>query len=80
MPARGVERRTERCRPQTGDDLQLLLEPVEPLTEWWELDAVRLVFGFVPSGAEPEFDPAGGHVVDLGNGDRQWPRETECGR
>ena len=35
---------------------QLLLEPIEPLAERRERDAVRLVFGLVPARTEPELD------------------------
>ncbi len=31
----------------------------------------------VPAGAEPELDPAAGHLVDVGDGDRQHAREAE---
>ena len=57
--------------PQPGDDRELLLEPVEALSERRERDAVGRVLGLVPAGAEPELDPAAAHLVDLGHGDRE---------
>ena len=68
-----VERLADRCRPQPVDDRELLLEPVEPLAERRERDAVGLVLGVVPAGAEAELDPAAAHLVDLGDADGQRP-------
>src|SRR4051812_5486817 len=39
-------------RPQPGDDRQLLLEPLEPLAERAERDAIHEVLAVEPSGAE----------------------------
>src|SRR6185437_9081275 len=49
---------SDRRRPQPGDDGQLLLEPLEPIAERAERDAVGHVLAVEPAGAEPELDPA----------------------
>ncbi len=67
MAARRIERRSDGRLPHAGDDLELLLEPVEALAERRERDPVGLVFGVEPAGAEAELDPAAGHLVDLGD-------------
>ena len=56
-----------RRGPQAGDDLQLLLEPVEALAERRERDAVRGVLPLEPAAAQAELDPAAAHRVDLGD-------------
>ena len=63
----------DRRPPQAGDDLQLLLEPVEALATRRERDAVGGVLGVVPAGADAELDPAAAHVVDLGHGEASGP-------
>jgi hypothetical protein len=42
----------------------LLLQPVEPLAERWEFDAVRIVLLLEPPGTRSELDPPVRHVVD----------------
>ncbi len=53
--------------PHPGDDLELLLEPVEALTQRREGDAVGAVFCVVPAGTDAELDPAARHGVDVGD-------------
>src|SRR5688572_6575467 len=55
--ARVVEALPERRRPEPGQHLELLLETVEALAEWWERDAVGVVLALVPAGAETDLDP-----------------------
>ena len=63
--------------PQAGDDLELLLEPVEAFAERRERDAVGGVLGLEPAGAQPELHPAARHLVDLRHRDGQWPGQPE---
>ena len=69
-----------RCRPQAGDDRELLLVPVEPLAQVRERDRVGGVLRAEPAGAETELHPAAAHVVDLGDRDRQRAGIPERGR
>ncbi len=75
-----VERLGLRRRPDPGDDLELLLESVEALTEGWKRDPVGAVLGVVPAGTDAELDPSARHGVDVGDRDRERARETEGGR
>src|SRR5207249_5863058 len=65
------------CVPQTGDQLQPLLQQIEPADRVREVDGVGPVLGFVPAGVEAEFDPAAAHLVDLGDGDRSEEHTSE---
>jgi hypothetical protein len=70
---------TVRCPPQPRDDTQLLLQPLEPLPQRRERDAVGGVFGVVPASTEAELHPAAAHGVDLGHRDGQRARVPEGG-
>ena len=59
------EPRADGGRPEAGDDLELLGQPLEALAGVGERDAVGRVLAVVPAGAEPELDPAVAHRVDL---------------
>ena len=78
VPALVGEAAPVRRRPQPGDDLQLLGQPVEPLAERGaERQSVRVVLVGEPARAETQFDAAAGDVVDVGGGDRQHRRMPE---
>ena len=54
----------ERARgPRAADDLQLLGEPVHPHAHRREREAVGLVLGLPPAGADAQLDPAAGDPV-----------------
>jgi hypothetical protein len=72
-----VERLAQRRRPQPGEDLELLGEPVEALAQGRERDGVGLVFGLEPTGADTEFHTATAHLINLGHRDGQWSRVAE---
>jgi hypothetical protein len=64
--------------PQSGDHLELLGEPVEPLAEARaEVQPVGLVLGGEPPGAQPEFDPTARDVVHAGNREGEHRRVPE---
>ena len=50
--------------PHPGDDLQLLLEQVDPSRRRRKVEAVGGVLGFEPACAEAEFGTAAAHVVE----------------
>ena len=52
-------------------DLQLLGETVEALGDVRERQTVRLVLLPIPPRAEAELDATAGHLVDVGDADRQ---------
>jgi hypothetical protein len=53
------EPRPDGGLPEPGDDGQLLLEPVEPLThQLGEWDAVCRMLPFGPARAKPKLDPS----------------------
>ena len=49
---------------QRVEDLDRLLEPVDPLGRWRQLEPVAPVLVGVPAGTDAEDEPAGAHVVD----------------
>src|SRR5262245_3868424 len=75
-PAEGV-RLAHGCLPQPGDDLELLLQPAEPLGQAGERDPVGAVLRVEPAGPQPQLDPARAHLVHLGDRYRQRPGIAE---
>ena len=65
--AQGVEAAFEGHRflgPQSPDDRQRLVQHGHSCSCTGELDSIASVFGLMPSGAEPEVEPATADVVD----------------
>ena len=48
---------------QADDGLDALVEPVEPLAQWRQVDAVGVAFHLVPPGPQAEFQPPAGDDV-----------------
>src|ERR1700722_2930055 len=65
--------------PETGENRELLFQPVEPFAEAGERDPEVLVLPFVPGGADAELGPAAAHLGDGGDLDRELAREPEGG-
>ena len=59
------ERRAGRRLPEPGDDGEVVLEPLEPLTGRRERDRVGPVLVVEPAGADPQLHPTPAHRVDL---------------
>src|SRR2546427_8184602 len=53
--------------PHLLADLQSLLEPLEPLLDWWEGDAEAAAFCFVPCGADAEPGATAGEDIESGD-------------
>ena len=70
-------RLADRCAPQSGDDLELLLEHREAVAGRRERDCVGRVLAVVPTRAEPELDPSAAHRVGLRDLDRERTGEAE---
>lgn len=67
--------------PQAGDDLELLLEPLEAFGDRGEGDPVGRVLVLEPARAEPEVHSATGHPVHLRDrdGEQAGVPERRCG-
>ena len=69
-----------RGLPETGDDLELLRQPLEASPELREANPVGSVLLGVPASAEPELDTTPAHLIDLCDCDGEGSREAEGGR
>jgi len=66
--------------PQSSGDGQLFFEPLKPLPQTWERNAVSPVFGFVAPRTETELDTTTTHMIHLRNRYRQRPKKAKGSR
>ena len=75
-----AERRIGGRRPQTGDDGQLLFQPVKALPQLRKRNAIGLMLGTKPSRSQTELHPTPTHLIHLGHGNGEWSGQSEGGR
>jgi hypothetical protein len=71
---------TDRRLPQPGNDLELLLQPVEAFPGRGKGDPVGPVLAFEPARSDPELRPPAAHGIHLGDRHGQRAGEAESGR
>jgi len=68
-------------RQHRAHDLYRFLEPAHPLSRRFEFDAVGVMLVDLPTGAEPEYHPATGQLVERGSALGEQRRVVDrCGR
>jgi hypothetical protein len=73
------ERPAGWCRPEAGDDRQLLFESLEARRAGWEIDTIGHVLLFVVTRPQSQLDAATTHDVDLCGDHRQCSGIAEGG-